>query len=275
MDASVLGKELLGDRPNLPLERTGPAALRPRKCVTISRRATPLKRGLGGVEDDGACMRERGTVAEDVLNPAAPLGRPSLSTVILLGVAVLLAAWFLATAAAPYLSLDPRYFGGYWPRRGWLLTHIAGGFVALVIGPVQIWLGTTRTRMPLHRALGLGYLAGVATGCTAAVVLALRTEAGWVFGLGLLGLATAWAITTTVAYVSIRHRVISQHREWMIRSYVVTFAFVNFRLFTQILEVAGVGTRLERATAASWFCWAIPLLVAEPFLQWRKLAHTD
>ena len=94
------------------------------------------------------------------------------------------------------------------------------------------------------------------------------------FGLGLLGLATAWAMTTTMAYVSIRRRVISQHREWMIRSYVVTFAFVIFRLFADILEVAGVGTPLERATAASWFCWAIPLLVAEPFLQRGKLAHT-
>jgi len=57
----------------------------------------------------------------------------------------------------------------------------------------------------------------------------------------------------------------------MIRSYVVTLAFVNFRILAGILQGAGVGTLTEQLTAASWFCWAVPLLLAESILQGRKI----
>ena len=35
--------------------------------------------------------------------------------------------------------------------------------------------------------------------------------------------------------------------------------------------VAGIGTLVERLNAASWFCWAFPLLVTEVILQGRKI----
>jgi CelD/BcsL family acetyltransferase involved in cellulose biosynthesis len=57
----------------------------------------------------------------------------------------------------------------------------------------------------------------------------------------------------------------------MIRSYVVTFAFVTFRAMWAALQAAGVGTLHEQLAMASWFCWAAPLLVVEAALQGRKL----
>jgi hypothetical protein len=89
--------------------------------------------------------------------------------------------------------------------------------------------------------------------------------------MGLTGLATVWLATTGLAFVSIRRRLIDQHKEWMIRSYVTTFAFVNFRIFAGIVEAMGVGTVNEQLTAASWFCWAVPLVVTELVLQGRKI----
>jgi hypothetical protein len=59
----------------------------------------------------------------------------------------------------------------------------------------------------------------------------------------------------------------------MVRSYVVTFAFVNFRLLIPLLSALGIGSAAERYTAAAWLCWALPLLVAEPVLQWRRLGR--
>jgi hypothetical protein len=59
----------------------------------------------------------------------------------------------------------------------------------------------------------------------------------------------------------------------MIRSYEVTFAFENFRILAGILQVAAVGTLNEQLAAASWFCWAVPLLVTEVVLQGRKIFH--
>jgi hypothetical protein len=85
------------------------------------------------------------------------------------------------------------------------------------------------------------------------------------------GLATAWVITTSLAFAAIRKRMISQHQEWMIRSYVTTFGFVMFRLFVGVTEVAEVGTLIDRLNAASWFCWAVPLLITEAVIQGRKI----
>jgi hypothetical protein len=183
----------------------------------------------------------------------------------------LLALGFLIVFALPYFGLDQKRFGPYWPRRGWLLIHITGAMIALLAGPAQLWLALNRRQLGLHRTLGKLYLTSIAASSTAALYLAWNTSFGWVFGMGLTGLAFAWILTTGLAFISIRRRLIHQHQEWMIRSYVVTFAFVTFRLFFGVLEAMGVGTAPERLAAASWFCWAVPLLIAEAILQGRKV----
>ena len=105
----------------------------------------------------------------------------------------------------------------------------------------------------------------------AAFYLAAHTEVNWVFGMGLSGLAIAWITTTGLAFISIKRRLITQHKEWMIRSYVTTFGFVSFRILVGVLTVANVGTLIDRLTAASWFCWAFPLLLTELILQGKKV----
>jgi hypothetical protein len=111
----------------------------------------------------------------------------------------------------------------------------------------------------------------VALSSVAAFYLACHTDFGWVFGMGLAGLAGAWIVTTGLAFVAIRRHLIHQHQEWMIRSCVVTFAFVTFRIFVGVMTVLGVGTTLEQFAAASWFCWAVPLLLIEALVQGRKI----
>jgi len=192
---------------------------------------------------------------------------------LLVGLAMVAAAGlvFVYVAALPYFRLTPEQLRWYWPRRWWLMAHIVSGMVALSSGPLQLWLGLARRRVGLHRVLGMVYLASVSVSATAAYYLAVHTAFGWVFGAGLAGLATAWVVTTGLAVVAVRRRVYDQHKEWTIRSYVVTTAFVSFRLFVTLLEGAGVGTPIERLTAASWFCWAVPLLISEAVMQGRKI----
>jgi predicted membrane protein DUF2306 len=208
----------------------------------------------------------------------AVVNRPSSSRwplIGLLGAAAVAAVAFWILAAAPYLRLDPAQFGpAYWPRRYGLLTHIAGGTVALLAGPVQLWLGETRSALAWHRKIGTAYLIGVVVGAAAAYYLAVTTPLGWIFGSGLFMLAIAWTITTGMAYVAIRRRAIEQHREWMIRSYVVTLAFVVFRALVAALTIANVGSLGDRLALAAWVCWAVPLLLLEPCLQWKRLRRT-
>jgi hypothetical protein len=203
-----------------------------------------------------------------------PSARATWRTPAAITVTALLAIGFFAGFALPYLLLDEEVLARYGPRRWWLLVHIAGGTVALLIGPLQLWLGLTRRAMRAHRRLGLAYVTSVGISAPASFYLAAHTTLGWVFGAGLTGLGVAWIVTTTLAVAAVRRRMIEQHREWMVRSYVVTFAFVTFRALFGILQAAGVGTRNEQLAAASWFCWALPLLVTEAVLQGRKIFGT-
>jgi uncharacterized membrane protein len=202
---------------------------------------------------------------------AARLSRRGVATLWLVGA---MAMAFVVHTAVPYFSLSETQFGRYWPRRWWLLLHISAGTFALLSGPVQLWLGLTNRRRKLHRQLGTAYVGSVAVSSLAGYYLAFNTNFGWVFGAGLASLATAWVVTTSLAVVAIRRRQYEQHKEWMIRSYVATTAFVTFRLFFLVLEQMGIGTPIERLTAMSWLCWAPQLLIAEAILQGRKIFAT-
>ena len=189
----------------------------------------------------------------------------------LIGLASLMALAFFAAAAAPYLLSAGYNAQQYAGRRGPLLAHIIFGSVALFSGPIQLWFGVADRRMELHRKLGIVYMAAVTASAAAAYVIAMSPSAGWVFGSGLVGLATAWLTTTGLAFLAIKRQLIEQHKEWMIRSYVVTFAFVFFRIGATVLGAMNPAGQLAQVSALAWACWALPLLVTELVLQGRKI----
>jgi uncharacterized membrane protein YozB (DUF420 family) len=195
---------------------------------------------------------------------AAELGRKpksGLALVALLAILLLAAIMFVGMYVFPYyLNYAPEGFGSYWPRRLGLLTHITAGTVALLIGPFQLWSGLRAKYPVVHRWAGRTFLGAMAIGCVAALYLAFTTTLGWAFGWGLGGLAVAWSGTSLLGYYAIVKRNVSLHRRWMIRAYVVTFAFVTFRIMVLALAAAGIGGPKSRAEAASWLCWAGPLL---------------
>ena len=194
--------------------------------------------------------------------------RLGLATVSL---AALMALGFFVVVALPYLLLDPSVLARYETKRAWLLLHVAAGGVALLSGPVQLWLGLTDRAVHVHRRLGIAYVGAVGVGSMAAFYLAAHTTLGWGFAAGITGLGVAWIVTTTLAIVAIRRRLIEQHRQWMVRSYVVTFAFVTFRAAWAILQAASIGTQSEQLAMSSWFCWAVPLLIVESVLHGRRI----
>jgi uncharacterized membrane protein YozB (DUF420 family) len=202
----------------------------------------------------------------DITRPPLPMLLPTLFC----GAALVL--WFLLTDAAEYLTVTPDHFTSYyWTRRFGLLFHIAGGTTALTAGLIQLWMGFTGRTQRSHRHVGQLYLFGVLVGSGGAVYMgATMPPPIGAYAYGLFGLGIAWALTTSVAYISIRRGELSQHREWMIRSYLVTFGFVTFRLINLALVNLNVGNEDSRTGAAAWFCWTIPLLVAELCLRLRK-----
>jgi hypothetical protein len=167
---------------------------------------------------------------------------------------------------------DPlRGAANYWRMRGWLMLHISSGMLALLTGPWQFWTGFRARYFRLHRWMGRAFLVSVALGSVAAVRLAFGTTFGWALGASLCGLALAWITTAGMAYSAILQRRIAVHKEWMVRAYVVTFAFVIFRLMSDYSPMSRLEPVGERFVVISWASWAIPLLFTEVLLQLRRM----
>ena len=203
-------------------------------------------------------------------NARAPARSLTIAILLALG---LVAAWFIVTRALVYANYSVSAYGPYfWPRRWGLVPHIVGGLTAVTTGLVQLWLGLTNRVAGLHRALGKVYLAGVVVGSVGGYYLSLTIPAHEVaYAAGLFMLSTVWLLTTGVALFAIRRRNLIQHREWMLRSYTVTFAFVTFRLAADVLVRLHFASHDDISTIMAWACWAVPLIVIEALIQARKI----
>jgi len=203
--------------------------------------------------------------------------------VLLAGILLVLAAvllWFLSGRRHYLLDYSiASYSDYYWPRRAGLITHLAGGVLAITTGLLQIWLGLTNRTAALHRLLGKIYASGVLIGSFGGFYLASTIPGHLPYRAGLFGLATAWIITTGMALYAIQNRRFEQHRAWMLRSYIVTFAFVTYRLTSVWLRhwisVPDDAVADDIDTLMAWACWAVPLLLAEPLIQLRSVRRSS
>jgi uncharacterized membrane protein len=194
-------------------------------------------------------------------------------TIGLLVIASVIAVRFLWHYARPYFAWDPKYFDYFWPRRYQLMLHICGGIVALTCGTLQLWTGLRQKAMRFHKWTGRIYLVGVLVGSVGAFWMT-RDTTPHSFGVALMGLASAWLLTTGVAWAAILRGRVALHKEWVMRSYLVTFAFVTFRVIED--NMPWLMSRLasnanEAATNVTWLSWIVPLAVYEAVLQTRRL----
>lgn len=150
-----------------------------------------------------------------------------------------------------------------------LRVHIFFGIVAVLVGPWQFWSGFRNRYRGMHRAIGLTYLIAAILGSTGGLLLAPITYGGITthFGFGIL--AILWGATTIYAYTLIRKRNWRAHREWMIRSYALVFAFVTLRFWYPGISALG-GSDIEAYQTAAWMCWVPNLLIAELYIGWYR-----
>jgi hypothetical protein len=186
---------------------------------------------------------------------------------------ILFAGKFVIHDAIPYFGFNKEIFGRYWNYKWPLIGHISGGLLALVIGPFQFWKAFRNKNIFIHRWMGRTYLTAILIGTFCSTYLAwtsaIRVNFSW--ALGLQGLAFAWITTASMAFISVMRRRIQQHKEWMIRSYVVTFAFVTFRWLNDLPVAIKLMDKFEeRGPTIIWLCWTIPLLITEIVLSWKK-----
>jgi hypothetical protein len=184
-----------------------------------------------------------------------------------------LAAFFVYDNVLRYFVWTEAAYGYYWAFRLPLVAHIAGGLIALLAGVWQIWTGLNAHSMGVHPWTGRLYVLGVVIGSIGAFVLAATSSLyGIAWSVALVCLALAWLATTGMAWYGIRKRNLLLHKQWMIRSYIVTFAFVLFRIVTDYLPYEawwGI-SRPDMSNAAIWAVWVMPLLAYELLLSGQR-----
>ena len=142
-------------------------------------------------------------------------------------------------------------------------THIILGGIALLTGWSQFMSRFRAKNLALHRLLGKIYLLAVMLSGLAGFYMAIYAEGGIVAKLGFAGLAIAWLFTSTQAYTTIRKREVTAHRNWMVRSYALTFAAVTLRIWLPLFQFA-LGMEFFTAyVIIAWLCWVPNLIWAE------------
>ena len=145
----------------------------------------------------------------------------------------------------------------------WLVPHAVAGTCALVLAPLQFSERLRKRYTTAHHIVGRIYVVG-------ALVLAPLGAYGQYYAERSGGprefttLATVDAAmlmtTTLVAYLFAIRRRITQHRQWMTRSYAVALVFFEGRMVGGLL---GIDDNVNATMAAIWACLALSMLFAE------------
>lgn len=177
-----------------------------------------------------------------------------------------------------WTTVLPMADGRGWPRHvehlAILLPHIAGGVSMIIFGACALYLGWNRRALRWHRWLGRIYLiAGSIATVLVIVMAATAAHEPKSLYVATGTLAAAWLAVTAMGWRAARNRRFDSHREWMIRSYVLSWTFVGCRLATMIDFYPWLG--IESVTTAIWVNWIVPLIVCEMALRWKEGARID
>jgi hypothetical protein len=148
-----------------------------------------------------------------------------------------------------------------------LLPHVVGASLALTTGAVQ-FSSRIRQRAPrFHRITGRVYVAAICVAGPVAIVM----SHGTIYFVATLVQAGAWIVTALAALFTARNRHFAQHRQWVVRSYAVTFGFIALH----VLNPTGFWAHFTEADYATAIIIAtfLAVLVPDVWFNWREIAH--
>lgn len=143
--------------------------------------------------------------------------------------------------------------------------HITLAPAALLLGAVQLFPAIQKKRT-IHRWVGRQYGLCVLIAGIASFSIAFGAEGGAIAASGFALLACVWIAVTAVGVNHARSGRFADHRQWMLRSFALTFAGVTLRL--QLLGFTAFGVDYDAASVfLAWSCWLPNLAVVELWLR--------
>ena len=202
--------------------------------------------------------------------PILSLDRSDIVPVFLWALIVFL-TWLFMHGADHFLALTPAALGKYFELRWVLIAHITAGGGALVMGLVQFWPKLRSFSWKLHRVIGLLYLMAILLSSICAVILAFSTayEVNWAYAFSLQIWVGVWISSTAIAYYAALKRKFQLHQEWMVRSYLVTLAFIISGLAVKLPYIQSLGSFAEISPSLFWMGWSVPLYIYQVILSGR------
>lgn len=177
--------------------------------------------------------------------------------------------WFFATPI-----LDAREAPAHVRHVATLYLHVIGGLSVIFAGGGALYVGWTRKAFKRHRWFGYTYLSLGSLMALSALVLSVEAPHQPRSLYAATGtLAAVWLVVAAMALRAARNRRFLVHRDWMIRSYVLTWTFVGCRIATNVDYFPALGP--ESVTAAIWMNWIVPFVVCEIALQWKAGSKTQ
>lgn len=188
---------------------------------------------------------------------------------------VLLLAVSLAFNALSYINFDSGY--GFLRLKqqaiatGWYLpfyySHVLIGGIILVIGLFQLHPLSQKKFRRMHRALGYFYVMGILFfAAPGGLIMSLFIGRGPLVLASFLLQSVLWFYFTAMAFDRIRKRDVIAHRNWMWRSYALTFAAITLRVYIFFVSWSYDLHQPQAYATLAWLSWVPNLLVAEWFI---------
>jgi uncharacterized membrane protein len=186
--------------------------------------------------------------------------------------------FFLDNVIAYFYGYRSRMFGEtLFQNQLWVVMHMVGGSMALLLGPMQFWPFVRKRFVSFHRLSGKIYMAGIAfIGISAGRLSLISSCVPCRISLFLL---TVFAVLSTwFAWRAIKTRNTKTHRLMMVRSYVCVIAFVAVRIddvFPLNFLFGEITDPTFRRVVNEYFFSLVPLIIAEIIMiWWPSVAYT-
>jgi len=198
----------------------------------------------------------------------------SIGKSIFWAILILLSAAFYFENAVVYLFgyRNARFAGNEF----WFVAHILGATCSLFLGPIQFWKSIRTKYIRYHRLAGKIYIIGSLIAGVAALRLSL------IFGcvgcrFSLFPLSILFILTTSLAWYAITQKNITAHKQFMVRSYTCSLAFVFARLY-QVIPMEFIFGIIDDPTVKrvviEWMFSILPLIIVEIAIIWIPSIQT-
>jgi hypothetical protein len=189
---------------------------------------------------------------------------------------VVILAVLLAGNALSYINFDSHY--GFLRLKqeaiatGWYLpfyySHVLIGGLILVIGLFQLHPSSIKKFKRLHRISGYVYVMGILfLAAPGGLVMSLFIGRGPLVLASFIIQAVLWFCFTAVAFNKIKNRQIEEHRQWMWRSFALTFAAITLRVYIFFVSWSYDLSQPTAYATLAWLSWVPNLVIVEFYLR--------